>query len=459
MGTNMTADKPLSTQRSAEGTDVVTGALLRPYFIEKIEAFVDDERLDKLHIITLEICRFGFVNVSVGHNLGNTILVLAAKRLRKLFADAFAIGRIHGDHFALALNAQSGIEHDVAKLLKFIQRPFAVKGEAITLSVRIGAADSQSGVTSPTEMLHAAEIALHQSKSSHAKVNFFNWDMAKAARETHQLENDLRVSLVINANELHRALSNKEFYIEYQPIIDISNHTIHAFEALLRWNHPKQGRIPPDRFIPMAEEIRIMDILGGWVLRRACLDAVDWPPNEDGTYPSVCINVSETQLIEPKLFFQSLEQAIYESDIAANRIEIEITESMAAVPNARQSIKKMRQLGCKVSLDDFGTGYSSLAQLQHLPLDYVKVDKSFVKNIGDSDSPIATSSERLTRVIIAIGAAMDIEPIIEGVETLQQLDTVNQYGAKYIQGYLFSKPIPQYEVSYFISHHALQRRG
>lgn len=443
-------DIEIEPKEFADRLDRVTGTLWRPAFIDAISEFSAEHGVGALHLISVEISRFGVVNNSVGPTIADKVLAKTAHRLMKIFPDAVAIGRLHGDHFALAFGQSSTLAADVQKLIDFMQRPFAVNGEVIVLSVRVGAADAGCGVEDPLELLHAAEVALHQTKADMAKVSFFNADMLSKAKGTHQLENDLRLSLAMNAAELHRALNDFEFFVAYQPIIDIDTGMVHAMEALLRWRHPKKGLVPPDRFIPLAEDIYVMDLLGGWVLRRACTDAAFWPANPDGTTPAVSINVSKVQFQNADMLLKLLEEALDDTLLPAHRVKIEITENLADTPNTLDTIDRIRALGCAIALDDFGSGYSSLTQLQSLSLDYMKVDQSFVRQLDSEDQETSQRAAQLTESVIKLGEVMKLQTIVEGVENQRQLAMIRSMGAKLVQGYVYAMPMRVDEVATFI---------
>jgi EAL domain-containing protein (putative c-di-GMP-specific phosphodiesterase class I) len=325
-----------------------------------------------------------------------------------------------------------------------------LRGEIIVLSVRVGVAILGPLVESPPLLLHAAEIALHRAKRDHIKRCFYHRELESEAKASHRLENDLRISLVTNHAELHKAINNDEFRILYQPIVDTKTQKVHAMEALIRWHHPKRGVISPAQFIPMAEQIQVMDVLGSWIMRRACLDAKSFAFNNDGSQPGVSINVSATQFLEPGILFDCVKKAIEESGIEPELVKIEITESTSLGVDKIAIINNLRSLGCKIALDDFGTGYSSLTQLNALPLDYIKLDQSFITAIGGSDETNSIRSDRMTRAVLSIANTFDLKPIIEGVETQFQRELLEQNNADLMQGYLFAKPLTLEDANEFI---------
>ncbi len=431
-------------------TDQLTGLLTRASLKEFLSVYETPSELQRISILAVELSRFGVVNDSVGTTIGDKIISNTAKRLAKVFPHAKAISRLHGDHFGLIFEDCENIEEEVTRLLDFSQRPLAIRGEVIVLSVRIGVADNHLAAETTDELVHAAEVALHYTKNKSAQVSYFDSSMTNAARSIHQLENDLRVSLVTNAAELHQAINNAEFELRYQPIVESKTGKVHAFEALVRWNHPKRGIVSPALFIPMAEQIHVMTVLGSWIIRRACADAMTWESNKDGSEPAVSINVSPIQFLEAEILISTVKTAIEETGIDPQRVKIEITESADFAPSMKEHLEELRALGCKISLDDFGTGFSSIAQLVELPVDYVKIDRSLVKDLGHDDPEIASQAVRLAKSVLGLGDSLELTSIVEGIETEAGVKAVQELGGDLIQGYVFSKPLVADDVNNFI---------
>lgn len=433
-------------------SDVLTGLASRvglEKYLRRREASTD--RDESLSLMLVEISRFGSVNNSMGTELGNKIIAMVAKRIRKIFGHAAIVARTHGDHFGLVFEGDIDINEQVDLIQDFAQRPIVLSGEVIVLSVRLGVAVLGLLVTAPTRMLHAAEVALHRAKREKLRYCFFQSNMESEAKSSHQLENDLRVSLVTKHVELHKAIINSEFVTLYQPIVDVEARQVHAVEALIRWHHPKRGLILPVNFIPMAEQIQVIDVLGNWIMRRACMDAMTLPANADASRPGISVNVSPMQFIEPKLLLETVRQALQESGLEPARLKLEITESASFGPEKYGVLDTLRALGCKIALDDFGTGYSSLTQLNGIPLDYVKLDRSFISHIGGDDPVEERRSDRMTRAVLSLSSALELIPIVEGIETAVQRDRLQHHGARLMQGYLFARPLPLNEVCAFIT--------
>lgn len=439
-----------NAQDAVSYSDSLTGLASRAGLEASLSGLEVSHAGEPISLMAVEISRFGSVNASMGSALGNKIIATIAKRIRKIFPHALSIARTHGDHFGLVFDGVVDIGEQIDLLKDFMQRPLLVNGEVVVLGVRVGVAVLGSLVGSPSQLLHAAEVALHRAKRDKVKICIYHRDMESEAKAAHQLENDLRVSLVSRHVELHKAINNNEFCIQYQPIIDVDKRSVHAVEALLRWNHPKRGLVSPAQFIPVAEQIQVMDVLGSWVIRRACLDAMSLPRNADGSQPGVSINVSPTQFIGPRLLLDTIKHALRESGIRPECVKLEVTESTAFGVEAGEIIEAIRGLGCKVALDDFGTGYSSLTQLNSIPLDYIKLDRSFIARIGCGDLVEDQRSDRMTRAVLSIADNFDLIPIVEGVETAEQYERLKKAGARFMQGYYFSRPLSLEDVCSFV---------
>jgi len=404
-----------------------------------------------LAAISLKISRFGRVNNSFGTELGDKVISMTAKRLIKLFPDAKLISRTHGDHFCLVFGSDDAVDSVLEQLEDFTQRPLAVRGEVIVLAIRTGIATSSCCNSDPSRLLYASELALHHAEHAGLKSSIFQAEMEEESRQAHHLENDLRLSMANRHFDLHRALSNDEFMLVYQPIVDTETGAAMAMEALVRWQHPSKGLVPPSQFILMAEQAELMDLLGMWILRRAILACSTWSAGRDGRRVGVSINVSPVQFGQPKLVINAIRQALEETGLDPSLIKIEITETSAMVENMLAALEEIRLMGCKISLDDFGTGYSSLTQLNRLPLDYLKLDQSFITNLDSSDAAAHQRSTRMISAVLSIADAFNLESILEGVETDSQLKQVKNLGARYVQGYLFSRPLDETGVADFIA--------
>lgn len=444
------ATEDLNQLVSSLHQDPLSGLVSRIGLETYLESYDKQNSQKKLTLMVVELSRFGSVNESMGADLGNKIIKTISRRLTKIFSNAILIARTHGNHFCLIFEDEVNIDEEVELLNDFTQRPLALGGEVIVLTVCTGVSELGPLIDSPTLMLNAAEVALHRAKRDGLKHCCYQSHFISEAKAVHQLENDLRISLVTNHAELHQAIINDEFKIVYQPIVDVCCGQVHALEALMRWHHPKRGVISPALFIPMAEQIQLMDVLGGWIIRRACLDAMSFPTNKDGSRPGVSINVSGTQFFNPEILINSVQMALNESGIEPQRLKLEITESTAFGMKQMDIVTKLRTMGCMIALDDFGTGFSSLTQLIATPIDYLKLDTSFIRAIGSENSLEDLRSDKLTRAVLSIAKEFKFNPVIEGVETIIQYERLIEYGASLMQGYYFAKPLPLTEACKFI---------
>jgi EAL domain-containing protein (putative c-di-GMP-specific phosphodiesterase class I) len=269
--------------------------------------------------------------------------------------------------------------------------------------------------------------------------------MQEHASKRQTLEMDLRAALAVNRVELRQAMAVEQFEVHYQPQVDATSLRLLGFEALVRWQHPVRGRVGPDEFIPLAEEIGLIGLLGDWVLRTACNTAAAWPTPRSGKPFQVAVNVSPVQLRERRALVASIANALATSGLAPERLEIEITES-ALIGDALETLQGIKALGVSLSLDDFGTGYSSLSQLAHYPFDRLKIDRSFVRDLPTGDQAHragAPQARWMLQAIASLGAGLGMSTVAEGVETEAQADLVRQAGVTVIQGYLIARPTPE----------------
>lgn len=317
-----------------------------------------------------------------------------------------------------------------------------LSGCVIVLSVRVGYARQRYLEQASESLLHASEIALQEAKDKHLDVCEYTPDMRKRAQLSHQMENDLRVSLVNQHQDLHRALNNDEFVLWYQPIIDLKTREVVSFEALIRWFHPVRGLISPDKFIPVAEKIGVIDVLGRWIIEKAIQDATKWPLRNSGEAIGVSINISPLQMLHPELVSKALSDALSRNQLPAEQVKLEFTETAAISERMVESLDLLTELGCELAMDDFGTGYSSLSQLNHLPLNYLKLDRSFISDLDSADAFTRVKCHRLIEAVLSLSRTYQLCPIVEGVETASQVQQLESMGVPLVQGFYFAKPMP-----------------
>ena len=403
-------------------------------------------------LLALDLDRFQAINDSTGIATGDGVLSRVARRLQGAVPQGATVARINGDEFAVLLPDGSQGGAVARKLLELIARPYAVNGHAMSLSVSIGVAQAHDYDQGADDLLQAANIALHRAEADGKNrwCAFEPW-MQERARSRQTLEMDLRAALAMNRVELRKAVAVEQFEVHFQPQVDACSLRLLGFEALARWRHPTRGMVGPDAFIPLAEEIGLIGLLGDWVLRTACRTAAGWPTPRSGQPYQVAVNISAVQLRERRALVASIADALAFSGLAPGRLEIEITES-ALIGDALETLQGIKALGVSLSLDDFGTGYSSLSQLANYPFDRLKIDRSFVRDLstGDEANPSSSRARWMLQAIASLGAGMGMSTVAEGVETTAQADMVREAGVTVVQGYLIARPTPVGELAALI---------
>ncbi|WP_395665235.1 putative bifunctional diguanylate cyclase/phosphodiesterase [Methylocella sp.] len=407
--------------------DALTDLPNRALFREKLGEALS--RLDaaggRIALFYLDLDHFKNVNEAYGHPVGDALLRAVAERLRARLRPSDALARFGGDEFALMRHVAGPEEAAALAALvsDTVGRPFAIDGQAIEIATSIGVAMAPEDGREPDLMLKNADLALYRAKEDGRRATrFFEPGMDARARARRQIEIDLR-----------RGLAAGEFELYYQPLVALKSGAVTGFEALMRWRHPERGMVPPTEFIGIAEEIGLIVPLGEWALRQACAEAASWP----GAL-KVAVNLSPVQFRSGNLVHAVL-TALAASGLPASRLELEITESILLAESEANlaTLHSLRALGVSVSMDDFGTGYSSLSYLRAFPFDKIKIDRSFVKDLGLSDGSTA-----IVRAVAGLGVSLGVSTTAEGVETGEQLAFLRAEGCTEMQGYYFSPPIP-----------------
>jgi predicted signal transduction protein with EAL and GGDEF domain len=303
-----------------------------------------------------------------------------------------------------------------------------VHGHQLIIGTSIGIAMAPADGNEPDQLLRNADMALYRAKADgRGTYHFFQPEMDAQMQERRKLELDLR-----------KALLAEQFELYYQPLVDVASGEVSGFEALIRWNHPERGLVPPDAFIPVAEEIGLIVPLGDWVLKQACREAATWPGKL-----TVAVNLSAVQFRNQMLAL-SVVSALGQSGLAASRLELEITESVLLQDDRSvlDALHQLRDLGVRICMDDFGTGYSSLSYLRSFPFDKIKIDRSFISELGKGNDAVA-----IVRAVLELGSSLGMTTTAEGVETEQQVDILRAEGCMQLQGYLFSRPIPAPQIA------------
>ena len=392
-------------------------------------------------VLFLDLDRFKNVNDSLGHTIGDQLLIAMARRLESCIRDADIVARLGGDEFAILLDGipSAGEATNMARRIQEkLASPFNLSGHEVFTSTSIGIALSSTGYDHPENMLRDADTAMYRAKAQgKACYEVFDKGMHTHAVYLLQMENDLR-----------RALDREEFRVYYQPIVSLDNGSLAGFEALIRWQHPDRGFVNPSDFIPLAEDTGLIVPIGMWILRKACQQLCQWQwqsPANRNLFMSV--NLSSKQVSQPDLVAQ-IRDMLEETNVDARHLKLELTESavMHNADMAARLLKRLKALGVQLSIDDFGTGYSSLGYLHNFPVNTLKIDRSFVGRIGE-----AAENIEIVRTIVSLAENMGMDVVAEGVETLSQLTQLRKLNCQYGQGYLFSRPVDADSVTAWIS--------
>jgi len=412
--------------------DALTDLPNRMMFRERLdEQLAWVHRGARLAVLYLDLDHFKSINDTLGHPVGDELLVTVAGRLRTCVRDTDLVARLGGDEFAII---QTGIEHpsDVTTLIERVQEavrePLDFGGHHVITDTSLGIAMAPEDGEEADRLLKNADLALYAAKANgRGTYQFFEPRMDAHAKARRALEFDLREAIMCGGFELH-----------YQPIVDMQRGAVVGYEALLRWMHPVRGMVPPSEFIPLAEETGLINQLGEWVLTTACREAAGWPNNI-----KVAVNVSPVQIKSPGLVL-NIVRVLAETGLHARRLELEMTETVLIQDDdaTLSVLHNLRDLGVRIAMDDFGTGFSSLSYLHRFPFDKIKVDRCFIKNLPEDKGSVAT-----IQAIIGIAKARDIVTTAEGVETEEQKKVLSDLGCDQIQGFLISGARPASEIA------------
>ncbi|BCJ44036.1 hypothetical protein GCM10010168_68390 [Actinoplanes ianthinogenes] len=411
--------------------DSLTGLANRSLFITRTENALATTRSGGVATLLVDLDRFKVVNDSLGHGAGDRLLAAVADRLRECLRTGDTAARLGGDEFAVLLPGVAGVEAavPVARRIVYAMRdPFDLDGREVFATCSVGVAYAEPGAVDTEDLLVRADLAMFEAKKQGKdQVAVFEPAMRESFQKHLELEADLR-----------RAVLRHEFELRFQPIVRLRTEEISGLEALVRWQHPERGMIPPLEFIPLAEETGLIVPIGEWVLREACRQAARWNAQRDGQTPlTVSVNLSAVQLERADLP-QLVEAALADSGLPAKCLIIELTESLLVDhrPETLRRLEEIKALGVRLAIDDFGTGYSSLAYLRNFPVDIIKIDKSFVDDIGDMPAAAA-----LTLGIIQLGQALQLSTVAEGIEDAGQLSELAGGNCELGQGYYFAEPL------------------
>ncbi len=409
--------------------DMLTDLPNRLMFSETMETAEQRiRRRERLAVLAVDLDHFKMVNDTLGHGVGDKVLTEVAKRLRSCCREGDEVSRLGGDEFAVLTGPLEAARDAAALAERIISRmsePFDVDGHSVVIGTSIGIAVAPGDGTTTEALLKNADLALYRAKNGgRGAYHFFESGMDAELQERRTLEVGLRHAVV-----------NREFRLVYQPLFNLAEGRICCLEALLRWNHPERGVVPPSEFIPVAEDTGLIVPIGEWVMVEACRAAATWPENV-----RVAVNLSTVQFRNRNLF-NHIKTALAVSGLRAERLELEVTESLllADVESTVTTLHQLRALGVRISMDDFGTGYSSLSYLRSFPFDKIKIDQSFVKDLS-----VKEDSRAIVNAVIGLGRSLGMATTAEGVETEAQLELVRQQGCTEVQGFLLSPPPPRH---------------
>ena len=389
-------------------------------------------------VVLFDLDRFKAINNSMGHALGDGVLVSVARRLEHVAGDVDLVARFGGDEFlALVTDEGGGAEEKAAAFVARVQEalaiPIPVDDAEVFLDASVGVSLNTFGADDPDDLLAYAEAAMYQAKRRGGfGVETFG--------ESLRIEVLDRMS---TEHSLHRALERSELMLHYQPVVEVRGATAVGVEALIRWDHPDQGLVAPGRFIPVAEESGLIIPIGAWVLEQACLQLQDWHRRaSNGLRASVEVNLSARQIDDPQIV-ATIEEILSRTGLPPEHLTLEITESalMKDAAAALVVLRALKEIGVLLAIDDFGTGYSSLSYLQRFPLDILKVDRMFVQELGQDGG-----GDEIVSAVISLAHALGLEVVAEGVETEEQLEILRTLQCDFAQGFLFSRPVPASEL-------------
>jgi diguanylate cyclase (GGDEF)-like protein/PAS domain S-box-containing protein len=429
--------------------DILTGLLNRRSFFERlhvllIQAVREDTKKSKA-VIIIDIDRFKDINDIFGHKLGDILIQEMANRLRICLRESDYISRIGGDKFSVLLNTISE-DIDAAlvarKINDAISSPFIIEGREVFIKLKIGISIFPKDGVDSDDLVKNAEMALHAAKEQSVTYKFYNDEMNLRSQERLTIENNLR-----------HAIARNQFSLHYQPLVNREGRIL-GMEALLRWHHPELGNIPPDRFIPVAEDTGMIVEIGTWTIQTACRQQKSWESMGFGDL-KLSVNLSPKQLMDDALV-ESIKTILKENGLNSRCLELEITESclMEYPERAVKKINDLYNIGINFSIDDFGTGYSSLSYLKRFKIETLKVDKSFIMDIK-----VDINNTEITKAIIAMAHSLSLQVTAEGVETVEQLEFLKEHLCDKLQGYLFSRPLPADEITAMLKKGSHIHRG
>ncbi len=411
--------------------DPLTEIPNRRHFTDQLERATTRARRSnkKIGVLFLDLDRFKAVNDTLGHQSGDELLSMVVERLKTCVRSGDLLARLGGDEFAFMLEDVDGplsLEAAAKNILTAFEKPFQVGPRQVSTTASIGITVFPNDTSDPMALLNNADMAMYQAKDDgRNNFKFFEQRMHEEIMEYHKIETDLG-----------KALERDEFTLVYQPQIGLADNKIHALEALLRWNHPERGLVLPGEFISVAEESGYIVPMGMWVLERVCKQLKDWERREMPLL-RVSVNVAPANLDQPD-FHRNVEATLGRYGVDPHLIELELTEGtlMRNTESIQETLRYLKMIGVRVSVDDFGTGHSCLNYLRQFPIDVLKIDRSFVMDLGRNDHGTA-----ICGLVLSIGRSLNLDVVAEGVENETQLEFLRKHNCEYVQGQYFSMPV------------------
>ena len=413
--------------------DTLTGLPNRHLLEDRLQQAISMSQRNgqSVGVVFIDLDHFKVFNDSIGHGAGDRILQMLTERFSACIRDFDTLARFGGDEFVLVcpnLADPAVLVGIVERLYVAMRQPICIEGQDVQAGASIGIALYPNDGDSCSDLIKCADIAMYQAKAmGRGNYQFYAPELGRRTSERLNTENQLR-----------RALDQGEFELYYQPKVSSLSGRVSGMEALIRWNHPQRGLVPPLEFIPIAESTGLILPLGRWILSTACRQLVAWAASPEQAHWSIAVNVSARQFRQSD-FVQTVEQALRDTGANPQRLELELTESLLVddVEGVIARMSALKALGVRFSLDDFGTGYSSLSMLKRLPLDQLKIDRAFVRDLLHDPQ-----DANIVKAIVTLGVAMNLQVIAEGVETAEQRDALVNLGCTHFQGYLFGRPAP-----------------
>jgi len=422
--------------------DSLTELPNRQLFVDRLEQALRRTRRRKnsgTAMLFMDLDGFKVVNDSLGHEVGDRLLVAVAQRLKRSLRPEDTLARFGGDEFVVLIEdveEPADAVRVAERVVEELRAPFALEGRELYVTASIGVALGSELTSGPDDLVRDADTAMYRAKDESSGYAVFDPAMYDRALSRLEAENDLR-----------RAIEREEFVIHYQPIFDLGTGGVRGVEALVRWDHPERGLLEPSEFVPVAEESGLVVPVGEQVLKEACLRAKAWQDESPRVPPlSMSVNLSARQLSRPDLT-ATVERVLEETGLEANRLTLDVTETVyvKALESNTVALERLKGMGVRMSIDDFGTGYSSLSYLKHLPADVLKIDKSFVSGLGQSAQDTA-----IVGMVVELAHTLGMEAVAEGVESAEQLERLEEMGCDMAQGFHFSEPLPPQRASEFL---------